>query len=113
MTTFLHDLVDAVYYQKLAEGILIDEDDLDLPNLFNREEEKLTKMLRHIYTRDHRRSNLDKIKAIAFEGTAPEEYVSTLMDRQRTRIIKYILHTYFPSIRITTIILLMLLSKTL
>ena len=99
MTTFLHDLVDAVYYQKLAEGILIDEDDLDLPNLFNREEEKLTKMLRHIYTRDHRRSNLDKIKAIAFEGTAPEEYVSTLMDIQRTLCIVGSRQYYLPEAR--------------
>ena len=39
-------------------------------------------MPRTLYINDDATSNIDKIKQITFEGTSPEEYVSTLVQLQ-------------------------------
>ena len=35
---------------------------------------KIKRLLRQIYAKDDKTSDLDEIKSIAFEGTAPERY---------------------------------------
>ena len=46
------NLIELIHYQGLAEGIFEDDANPDRAQLFNQEEEKLTKILRQIYTTD-------------------------------------------------------------
>lgn len=63
----------------VAEGIFEYEENPELHSLFNDKEKEIIGMLRTVYINDEKTSNLEKIKMIAFEGTAPEDYITALV----------------------------------
>ena len=82
--TFLSDVVDVVYYTAVTEWVFDpDSSTHNLPKLFNKEEEWLTKILRNIYVKHDQASNLKKIQKIQLEGANPEEYMKTLIQLHR------------------------------
>ena len=80
--SFGPDLVDIVYYQAVAEGICMYEEQ-EIHDMFNENEDKIMQMLRKTYINDDKTSNIEKIKAVQFDGTSPEQYSQTLVDLQK------------------------------